>query len=165
MQMNNVCISERCVLPCFFLLQALQAGIVWVNCSQPCFTQAPWGGNKRSGFGRELGEWYILHFKLRLNKFSYIETKIWGLYSESCSRNYSVKHLFGSYNIGLCWNRALKHDFQIKSLAEKCKHWMSRFTDCVFDLLDEQGTWQLSDCKAGYWVCFQWTMGMVQVSF
>lgn len=42
------------VLP---FLQALQSGIVWVNCSQPCFCQAPWGGKKRSGFGRELGEW------------------------------------------------------------------------------------------------------------
>ena len=42
------------------VLQAFQAGIVWINCSQPCFTQAPWGGNKRSGFGRELGEWYGL---------------------------------------------------------------------------------------------------------
>lgn len=39
------------------VLQALQSGIVWVNCSQPCFCQAPWGGKKRSGFGRELGEW------------------------------------------------------------------------------------------------------------
>lgn len=39
-------------------MQAFKAGIVWVNCSQPCFTQAPWGGIKRSGFGRELGEWY-----------------------------------------------------------------------------------------------------------
>ncbi|KAM7483238.1 hypothetical protein LguiB_007821 [Lonicera macranthoides] len=36
--------------------EELQAGIVWVNCSQPCFCQAPWGGKKRSGFGRELGE-------------------------------------------------------------------------------------------------------------
>ena len=39
-------------------LQVLQAGVVWVNCSQPCFDQAPWGGIKRSGIGRELGEWY-----------------------------------------------------------------------------------------------------------
>lgn len=42
----------------FHFLQALQAGVVWVNYSQPCFNQAPWGGNKRSGIGRELGEWY-----------------------------------------------------------------------------------------------------------
>lgn len=35
----------------------LQAGIVWVNCSQPLFLQAPWGGYKQSGIGRELGKW------------------------------------------------------------------------------------------------------------
>lgn len=35
----------------------LQAGIIWVNCSQPLFLQAPWGGYKQSGIGRELGEW------------------------------------------------------------------------------------------------------------
>ncbi|KAF3944615.1 hypothetical protein CMV_028931 [Castanea mollissima] len=42
---------------CEHLTKALQAGIVWVNCSQPCFNQAPWGGNKRGGIGSELGEW------------------------------------------------------------------------------------------------------------
>ncbi|KAE8699961.1 Betaine aldehyde dehydrogenase [Hibiscus syriacus] len=39
--------------------RALQVGAVWVNCSQPCFCQAPFGGVKWSGFGRELGEWYL----------------------------------------------------------------------------------------------------------
>ncbi|KAK3439987.1 hypothetical protein EUGRSUZ_B00329 [Eucalyptus grandis] len=43
---------------CERLTKAFSAGIVWINCSQPCFCQAPWGGNKRSGFGRELGGWY-----------------------------------------------------------------------------------------------------------
>ncbi|RLN51399.1 hypothetical protein BBJ29_000664 [Phytophthora kernoviae] len=33
----------------------LRAGIVWNNCSQPCFVQLPWGGVKKSGIGRELG--------------------------------------------------------------------------------------------------------------
>lgn len=37
--------------------RALCAGIVWINCSQPTYTQAPWGGYKQSGIGRELGEW------------------------------------------------------------------------------------------------------------
>ncbi|WVZ12869.1 hypothetical protein V8G54_017399 [Vigna mungo] len=41
---------------CERITKAFKAGIVWINCSQPCFTQAPWGGIKRSGFGRELGE-------------------------------------------------------------------------------------------------------------
>ncbi|KAE8987207.1 Betaine aldehyde dehydrogenase 2 [Phytophthora rubi] len=35
--------------------KALRAGIVWNNCSQPCFVQLPWGGVKKSGIGRELG--------------------------------------------------------------------------------------------------------------
>jgi len=35
--------------------QQMRCGIVWQNCSQPCFVQAPWGGLKKSGIGRELG--------------------------------------------------------------------------------------------------------------
>jgi len=35
----------------------LNAGIVWINCSQPTFVTLPWGGVKKSGFGRELGPW------------------------------------------------------------------------------------------------------------
>ncbi|TBW36650.1 aldehyde dehydrogenase family protein [Siculibacillus lacustris] len=35
----------------------LRAGIVWVDCSQPAFLEAPWGGMKQSGIGRELGRW------------------------------------------------------------------------------------------------------------
>jgi hypothetical protein len=42
--------------------EALEAGIVWVNCSQPCFCQAPWGGIKNSGFGRELGTFGLESF-------------------------------------------------------------------------------------------------------
>lgn len=42
---------------CERVATALRAGIVWVNCSQPCFCQAPWGGMKKSGTGRELGQW------------------------------------------------------------------------------------------------------------
>lgn len=35
---------------------ALHAGTVWLNCSQLAWPQAPFGGWKRSGFGREYGE-------------------------------------------------------------------------------------------------------------
>lgn len=35
--------------------KALRAGIVWINDSQPAPTEAPWGGYKQSGVGRELG--------------------------------------------------------------------------------------------------------------
>lgn len=36
---------------------ALEAGIVWQNCSNMVVIQAPWGGIKKSGMGRELGRW------------------------------------------------------------------------------------------------------------
>jgi len=42
---------------CRRVAKALRAGIVWVNCSQPTFVEAPWGGMKKSGTGRELGPW------------------------------------------------------------------------------------------------------------
>jgi betaine-aldehyde dehydrogenase len=39
------------------VVKALRAGVVWVNHMQPTFVEAPWGGYKQSGFGRELGPW------------------------------------------------------------------------------------------------------------
>jgi acyl-CoA reductase-like NAD-dependent aldehyde dehydrogenase len=36
--------------------QALRAGVVWINDSQPAPTEMPWGGYKQSGVGRELGK-------------------------------------------------------------------------------------------------------------
>ncbi len=42
--------------------RAFRAGIVWINCSQPTFTEAPWGGYKQSGIGRELGEWGLNNY-------------------------------------------------------------------------------------------------------
>ncbi|MEG6507640.1 aldehyde dehydrogenase family protein [Methyloligella sp. 2.7D] len=35
----------------------LDAGITWLNCNQLVVIQAPWGGVKKSGMGRELGRW------------------------------------------------------------------------------------------------------------
>ena len=39
--------------------RALRAGIVWVNHMQPTYVEAPWGGYKQSGIGRELGKWGV----------------------------------------------------------------------------------------------------------
>eukprot|EP00605_Chrysophyceae_sp_TOSAG23-4_P000800 GSChrysophyteH1.ASY1.ANO1.889.1 assembled CDS len=47
---------------CTRVARALRVGTVWTNCSQPAFCQAPWGGVKKSGFGRELGRWGIEEF-------------------------------------------------------------------------------------------------------
>src|SRR5271169_1738521 len=40
-------------------VKKIRAGIVWVNHMQPTYVEAPWGGFKQSGFGRELGPWGI----------------------------------------------------------------------------------------------------------
>jgi len=40
-------------------VKRLRAGIVWVNHMQPTYVEAPWGGYKQSGFGRELGKWGV----------------------------------------------------------------------------------------------------------
>ena len=43
----------------FRVVKQLEAGIVWVNHMQPTMLEAPWGGYKMSGFGRELGHWGV----------------------------------------------------------------------------------------------------------
>jgi len=40
-------------------VKSLRAGIVWVNHMQPTYVEAPWGGYKQSGIGRELGKWGV----------------------------------------------------------------------------------------------------------
>ncbi len=50
---------SRDIFRAFRTVKALRAGIVWVNHMQPTYVEAPWGGYKQSGFGRELGPWGI----------------------------------------------------------------------------------------------------------
>lgn len=59
----------------------MQAGIVWINCSQPCFTQAPWGGFKRSGIGRELGQWGLDNYLEVKQMTSYVSSNPLGWYT------------------------------------------------------------------------------------
>jgi len=59
-------VMSRDIPRCERVARGFRAGIVWVNCSQPTFVEAPWGGYKQSGIGRELGEW---------GYNSYLETK------------------------------------------------------------------------------------------
>nr|AHH24261.1 betaine aldehyde dehydrogenase [Atriplex nummularia] len=65
---------------CERVTKALEVGAVWVNCSQPCFVHAPWGGVKRSGFGRELGEWGIENYLNIKQVTSDISDEPWGWY-------------------------------------------------------------------------------------
>jgi betaine-aldehyde dehydrogenase len=48
---------SRDIFKVFRVVKRLQAGIVWVNHMQPTYVEAPWGGYKMSGIGRELGPW------------------------------------------------------------------------------------------------------------
>lgn len=61
---------------------ALDAGIVWINCSQPTFVEAPWGGTKRSGIGRELGRWGLDNYLEPKQLTRYTSDQPWGWYSK-----------------------------------------------------------------------------------
>jgi betaine-aldehyde dehydrogenase len=59
---------------------ALRAGIVWINCSQPTFCEAPWGGYKQSGIGRELGRWGLDNYLETKQVTRYVSQEPWGWY-------------------------------------------------------------------------------------
>lgn len=60
--------------------RAFRAGIVWVNCSQPTFTEAPWGGYRQSGIGRELGRWGFETYLETKQITTYTGEAPWGWY-------------------------------------------------------------------------------------
>ncbi len=68
---------------CQRVSRKLRAGIVWINCSQPTFTQAPWGGFKQSGIGRELGRWGLESYLEVKQITEYVSDEPWGWYLKS----------------------------------------------------------------------------------
>jgi betaine-aldehyde dehydrogenase len=58
----------------------LEAGVVWINCSQPNFLEPPWGGMKKSGVGRELGTWGLMNFLEPKQITAYRSDEPWGWY-------------------------------------------------------------------------------------
>lgn len=58
----------------------LRAGIIWINCSQPTFVEAPWGGMKHSGIGRELGQWGLDNYLEVKQVTEYVGDQPWGWY-------------------------------------------------------------------------------------
>ncbi len=60
--------------------KAFRAGIVWINCSQPTFTEAPWGGYKQSGIGRELGRWGLDNYLETKQITRFATEEPWGWY-------------------------------------------------------------------------------------
>ena len=65
---------------CERVARAFRAGIVWINCSQPTFTEAPWGGYKQSGIGRELGRWGLSNYLETKQITSFNSDNPWGWY-------------------------------------------------------------------------------------
>lgn len=65
---------------CKRVAKAFRAGIVWINCSQPTFCEAPWGGYKQSGIGRELGKWGLNNYMETKQITSYNSDEAWGWY-------------------------------------------------------------------------------------
>jgi betaine-aldehyde dehydrogenase len=65
---------------CERAVKALRAGIVWVNCSQPCFVQLPWGGLKKSGVGRELSANGIYNYLEPKQVVTYTSDEPWAWY-------------------------------------------------------------------------------------
>ncbi|HVZ04442.1 aldehyde dehydrogenase family protein [Hyphomicrobium sp.] len=59
---------------------AFEAGVVWINCSQPNFLETPWGGIKKSGVGRELGTWGLNNFLEPKQITTYATREPWGWY-------------------------------------------------------------------------------------
>ncbi len=49
----------RDIFKAFRVAKSIRAGVVWINHMQPTYVEAPWGGFKQSGIGRELGPWGI----------------------------------------------------------------------------------------------------------
>jgi len=65
---------------CERVARALRAGIVWINCSQPTFVEAPWGGYKQSGIGRELGTWGLNNYLETKQITRFNSEEPWGWY-------------------------------------------------------------------------------------
>ncbi|NQY64696.1 MAG: aldehyde dehydrogenase family protein [Alteromonadaceae bacterium] len=65
---------------CERVAKAFRAGIVWINCSQPTFVEAPWGGYKQSGIGRELGEWGLNNYLETKQITRFNSDEPWGWY-------------------------------------------------------------------------------------
>eukprot|EP01036_Dinobryon_divergens_P033043 gene33043-42753_t len=65
---------------CERVTRKLRVGIMWKNCCQPAFIQAPWGGVKASGFGRELGRWGLEEFTTVKQVTGCKSGFSWGLY-------------------------------------------------------------------------------------
>ncbi|KAK6249414.1 hypothetical protein SCA6_003419 [Theobroma cacao] len=79
---------------CDRLSKVVQAGTVWINCSQPCFFQTAFGGIKWSGFGRELGEWGLENYLNVKQVTQYVCDEPWGWYQSPKQRSCPWKYKY-----------------------------------------------------------------------
>lgn len=52
----------RDICRAFRVIKQVRAGVLWVNHTQATYVEAPWGGYKMSGIGRELGKYGIENY-------------------------------------------------------------------------------------------------------
>ncbi len=71
----------RDIFKAFRVVRSLEAGIIWVNHMQPTYVEAPWGGYKMSGFGRELGRWGVEEYLETKQVYVNLDEKPIGWYS------------------------------------------------------------------------------------
>jgi betaine-aldehyde dehydrogenase len=69
------------------VVKNLRAGIVWVNHMQPTYVEAPWGGYKQSGIGRELGKWGVEEYLNVKQVFINLSEKPFGPFATTQSRS------------------------------------------------------------------------------
>jgi len=74
--------AERCAR----VSKKLRVGVCWINCSQPTFIEAPWGGVKKSGIGRELGHWGLDNYLEPKQVTKYVVDDPWGWYIKPQSK-------------------------------------------------------------------------------
>jgi len=72
---------------CQRVSKKLRVGVCWINCSQPTFVEAPWGGLKKSGIGRELGPWGLENYLEPKQVTQYIVDDDWGWYMKPRPKN------------------------------------------------------------------------------
>ena len=65
---------------CKRISRSMRSGIVWINCSQPCFVETCWGGMKKSGIGRELGPFGLENYLQVKQVTTYLSNQPWGWY-------------------------------------------------------------------------------------
>ena len=60
--------------------RAIQAGRVWVNCYHAYPAHAPFGGHKKSGFGRETHKMMLNHYHQTKNILISLDKNILGFF-------------------------------------------------------------------------------------